>query len=196
MDWVQWFLFESPAALGAVLGIVLFVLLVRWRRRGDARPLVIALALAAALLLTQGLVVTRREHADRILRRIERDIVAGRVNALEGALARDFDAGGFQDRRLDRDTFLALVQQFLGATRVRWLRRVDSQLRDTPAEGFTVSVAYFAETISAGTGFAARTGWRLAFRHTDAGWQIVEIQCEYLDTIVRPSWDDLARAIR
>ena len=86
MEWVTWLLFESVAALGSVLGLVLFALLVHWRRSGQVRPLLLGLGVAAALLLVQVLVVTRREHAGRILAAIERDIVAARTAALEAAL--------------------------------------------------------------------------------------------------------------
>ena len=42
---LQWFFLESVAALGVVLFLVNFALLVNWRRRGKPRPLLVGLVM-------------------------------------------------------------------------------------------------------------------------------------------------------
>src|SRR5262245_16644152 len=92
MELVTWVFFESTAALSALIGLSLFFLLVHWRRTSRPRPLLIGLAISVVLFVTQELVVTRREHAERVLAPVLRDLTANRTDALAAALAPTFRA--------------------------------------------------------------------------------------------------------
>lgn len=188
MEWVTWFVFESPAALGSVLGLVLFALLVHWRRSGQVRPLLFGLGVTAALLLVQVLVVTRREHAGRILAAIERDIVAARTGALEAALAPDFESQG-----LDRDDFLTYVRHQLDHVRVNWIDRWELKVRDSQADAFEVSVVYLSDVRLDSYAGTLNSAWSLRFVRTPAGWRIGEIHAVHIGGYDRPSWRAIGR---
>jgi hypothetical protein len=134
MDELTWLLFESRIALGIALFLVNFFLLVHWRRGGRARPLLIAVAVSAALLLTQALVVTKREAADRLLATVERGLLASDAAPLAQALAPGFVAGD-----MDRAAFLARVERELRRWRVHSLGHAPLRIerpaaRNPPAE--------------------------------------------------------------
>lgn len=187
MDWLVWLLFESPGALAAVLGTALFVLLVYWRRRGRARPLLVGLAVAVVLLVVQALVTTRREHAGRILAAVEADIVQARTDALAEALAADFAASG-----MDRAAFLAYVRGKMEVVDVRWLDRQSLRVEQSGGARFAVSVGYLAD--AAGEyGGSIPSRWWIEFARTPAGWRIVHIRCLRLAWLEAPTWADLDR---
>lgn len=186
MVWVSWLLFESVAALAAVLGVALFVLLVHWRRSRRGRPLLIGLGLAVVLLVLQALVVTQREHASRILAQIEADIVRAQTDALAESLAPDFDADG-----RDRDAFLARVRQWMQRVDVRWLDRLHLRIEQRAADRFVVSASYRAEVMFDQIGGASRSRWALTFTRTADGWKIVDIQPLFIEGISNPSWGSI-----
>ena len=101
MAWLTWFALESTLALAAALFTANFTLLVMWRRTGRGRPLLAGLAVSILLLAIQGFVVTRREHAGRLLRTIERDLLTAQTTGLSAALADDF-----RTARMDKGSFL------------------------------------------------------------------------------------------
>jgi hypothetical protein len=188
MSGLIWFFFESVPALAAVLGVALFVLLVYWRRGGRARPLLVGLAIAAALLLIQRLVVTQREQAGRILKSIESDIVASRTAALAAALAPDFDADG-----LDRDAFLAMVRRQLEHVKVRWVDRWRLEVHESAAERFVIEAVYTADvTAEVYSGTASGT-WSITFVHSPAGWRIACVRPIRVGDLSDPTWHDLDR---
>ncbi len=181
MNWLTWILFESPVALGTALLPPLFVLLVLWRRRGRAQPLLVGLAAAAALVILQALVSTRREHAVRLLDPIERELVQARTTALGAALAQNFDAGC-----LDRDAFLAQVEQSLHRIRIRWLERWRLTIQDSDPDQFTAAAEYLAEVNTEGIAHTPRSAWELLFVRTPAGWRLGGVRCLHIDGVADP----------
>lgn len=188
MSWLIWLLFESLPALGAFLGVVLFVLLVYWRRSGKGRPLLIGLGVAVVLLVVQALVVTQREQAARVLTRVERDIRASRADALADALAPDFESQG-----LRRDEFVTYVRRQLSKVRVRWLDRWELTTEDAGPDRFTAVVTYVAEVAVEGMSGIPRSSWNIVFVRTPAGWRIAGIECRHIDGHQGVSWRELDR---
>jgi hypothetical protein len=188
MAWLSWFFLESIAALGAVLGIVLFVLLVHWRRTGRSRTLLVGLTVGVLLLVMQALVVTQRERAARILRPIERDVATARTTALAAALAPDFAAG-----ELDRDEFLAYAQRQLQALRVRWLERWALQIEESAADRFVATATYVADIAGDAYAGSVQSRWAITFVRTPAGWRIADIRPMNIGGLDHPRWSDLNR---
>jgi hypothetical protein len=188
MSWLVWVLFESLPALGAILGVALFVLLVYWRRSGKARALLIGLGIAVVLLAMQALVVTNRERAARVLTGIERDIRASRTDALAAALAPNFESQG-----LGRDEFVAYARRQLAKVRVRWLERWELNVTEAEADRFVASVTYLADVSVEGMSGTPRSSWRFVFVRTPAGWRISGIECQHVDGHRELSWRDLDR---
>lgn len=186
MDWLVWVLLESRAALGALLGVVLFGLLVHWRRSGRPRALVIGLAAAAALLVAQALVVTKREHAARILTVIERDIIASRTADLADTLSDDFDFPG------GRADFLEFVDLQLARVDVRYLERWGLRVVHNGGAQFTAAVEYTADVggVYAGSFFS---GWELTFIRTPAGWRVLRVRPRHLAGLHDVDWPSLRR---
>lgn len=190
MAWLTWLLLESRPALLALVTLALFALLIYWRRTGRGRPLWIGLALAGGLIVAQELVVTRREHAGRVLHGIEQDLLRSRTAALEAALADDFDAG----EDLDRAAFLAYVRAHLEVIHIRWLDRLRLRVVDSAGGEFAVLVSYHADV----TGFlstgAIISEWRLHFAWRAPRWQITHIRPVSFAGETRVSWRGLDRA--
>ncbi len=187
MDWVIWLLFESTAALGGLLGVVLFVLLVYWRRGGRPQPLLIGAAVAVALLAVQSLVVTKREHAARILNAIQVDIIRARTDALAAALAPDFDADG-----LDRDEFIEMIQREMRRLEIHWVERTSLRVEDGGAGSFGATATYLAEVTLDQITSTTRSRWLFSFVRTPDGWKIVRFRPENIDGVPGPSWHNTA----
>jgi hypothetical protein len=179
--WLTWIAFESPVALGVALLPLLFVLVVLWRRRGRAQPLLVGLATAAALFVLQVLVVTQREHAVRLLDPIERDLLQARTGALAAALAPGFDADG-----LARDAFLEQVERSLHRVRIRWLERWRFTIADSSSDQFTATAEYLAEVNTEGIAHTPRSAWELRFVRTPAGWRLGGTRCLHIDGVADP----------
>jgi hypothetical protein len=186
MNWLTWLLFESPIALGIVLGLVLFALLVHWRRQGQPRPLLIGLGAAIVLLIVQVLVVMPREHASRLLDAIQADFVRGRADVLAAALTPDFHAG-----EMDAGEFVTYVRARLHTWRVRWVERTDLQVQDQGAGRYGVAAAFLAE-VSDGSGGSFTSRWKLTLVDTPSGWRLASVEP---DSIVGQhlSWHEIAR---
>ena len=184
MDWLAWFLLESSPVLGAALFTANFVLLVYWRRSGRVRPLLIGLAVAVALLAVQTLVVTRREHAARILKGIQQDVIAAQTENLGLALSDRFDADG-----MGPDAFVEFVARQYDRVRVRSVIRSELQVESSQPDQFIVAVAYQADVSTGGYGGWLRTRWDITFERTAAGWRIVRIQPTYIDGMPTPDWN-------
>lgn len=186
---MRWFFLESVLALGASAFLVNFALLVRWRRGGTPRPLLIALLVSAALLAVSIAVGTPREHVTRILRHIERDLPQGRTDALSRALAPDFRAG-----EMSADAFLAMVRERLDATRVLDLRRTDLMVVADSADNLAVEAAYLADVDARGGYrgyFTSRWGMRFARRRGE--WRILSITPMRLQGQPVTHFDELPR---
>jgi hypothetical protein len=180
-----WILFESVAALGAVLGVVLFALLVYWRRSGRAMPLLIGLAAAVLLFTTQALVVTARERIAVLLTDIEKDIVRSRTSALAAALAPDFETAG-----MDRDTFLAYVRRQMDKVAVRSVERQSLRVEHSD-DRLVVTADYLADVTVQGYARELPTRWSLTFVRTADGWRIVNIRPLYVAGIGNPTWGEI-----
>lgn len=187
MDWLSWVLFESLAALAAVLVTGLFVVLVYWRRSGNVRPLLVGLGLAVVLLALQWLVVTHREHAGRVLVTIEQDLRRGRATALGTALAPGFVAG-----ERDREQFIGYVERRLRQIRIHWLERTRLQMVESNGGRFVILAGYVADV---GGQYSGRipSRWRIEFTRTPAGWQITAIEPEMLAFQENMTWPALDR---
>ncbi len=179
--WLTWMLFESPVALGLALLPPLFVLLVLWRRRGRAQPLLTGLAMAAVLFVLQAFVITRREHAARLLDPIEQELTRAHTGALAAALAPDF---AYQ--ALDRDEFLAQVEQSLQRVHIRWLERWRLTIHDPAPERFAATVEYLAEVNTDGLAHTPRSAWDVHFVRTPDGWRIGAVRCLHIDGVADP----------
>lgn len=188
MPWVSWFLLESTAALGAALFTVDFVLLVIWRRTGRRRPLLIGLALTAALLLLQTAVVTRREQAVRILKHIERDLIAARTTTLAQCLSPDFQAGN-----MNATAFVDFVARHYEWLRIRSLNRGRVVVQESQPGSFIIQVPYRADIVAEQYAGLVRTRWRITITKTDRGWRIRQIEPTYIEGLAGPDWEQLDR---
>ncbi len=183
MDVVVWILFESVAALGAILGLALFVLLVYWRRSGNVRPLLIGLAVALVLLTVQKLVVTKREHAGQILDAIVADLIKSRTAALAAALAPDFAGDG-----LDRDQLLAHAASQLRSVQIRWADRTRLEITEAQRDRFVVTADYLTQIVANEFAATPRSGWSLTFVREPDGWKIARLHCLHIDGVSEPEW--------
>lgn len=167
MDWLRWLLLESTAALGAALFLLNFFLLVHWRRRGRAGPLLVALAASASLLAAQALVVTRRERADRTLAAIERDLLLGRLGAVEAALGEGSRCDG-----MDRADFLDFARRQLDRIRVDALWRTHLSTAPAPDGSFIARAVYLSDVRTDDYVGRTKSSWDVTFVRTGAGWRI------------------------
>ncbi len=190
---LTWIVFESVLALGAVLGLALFVLLVRWRRGGSVRPLLIGLGVSTVLLVMQAVVVTHRERASAALTAIADDFEKGRTTALETQLGSEFAAGTLYGEALTRARFLELIRDLLAEIRVVRTQRVDLDVETAASDGFVVEVGYLAEISKGENRGVFRSRWALTFARTAEGWRIVSIEPLSIEGMPTPSWDRIAR---
>ena len=188
LDLMNWLLFESTPALGGCLAILLFVLLVHWRRTLQPRPLLIGLTLAIALLTVQAVVVTRQEHADRIMNAIERDVLVSRTDAITAALS---DRFRITETDWDRHDFLDRVRQYLQAIDVRTLDRRMLEIETSEADTFQITVSYLADISGRDYAGAVLSRWKIDFVHTSNGWRILSIEPTQLNRAVIHGWKGL-----
>lgn len=166
---LQWFFLESTIALGIVSFLVLFWLLVHWRRNGNVRPLLIGLLVCGTLLIIQAAVVTPRERAELVLGKIERDVKQGKTTALAESLGRQFTGLG-----VGRTEFIDAASRYVGHMSIHALYR--SELRTEPAgDGFVAVVSYLAEMGYDSESGTVITQWRFRFAREDGRWVIVEL---------------------
>ncbi len=193
MDWLTWLLLESPAALGTILGLTLFVLLVRWRRGGSPRPLLVALVVSVVLLVAQALVVTHREQAGRMLDEIAADLVRTRTRALAAALDEQFDAGRHRGEPLTRARFVEYVQALLRRMSIVWVQRTDLDVTERQPGRFVAEAQYLAEITYDQLSGTFRSRWAVTFARTAHGWRIVHIEPMFIDGVPVASWERIAR---
>jgi hypothetical protein len=190
MDWLVWLLLESTLALAGVLVVVLFVLLVHWRRTLQPRPLLIGLAMAVVLLVLQALVVTRREHADRIMKRIEADIVASRVEALAAALSARFHIA---ETDWDRAEFIRVVEGYMSWVDVVTLTRRRLEVELSERDAFRIYVSYIADVGARDFRYMGLSRWLIDFAREDGSWKIVSVQPTEMDRRPIGGWRSLPR---
>ncbi len=186
MDWITWVLFESLPALAIALGIVLFILLVYWRRGGRPWPLLVAALATLGLLIAQKLVITQREHARMILAPIERGLEEGRVDVLAAALAPEFEAEG-----LDRERFLDFVRMPVSRMDVRGLDLLSLRTEDSRPDRFTAIAQYQADVSIDHFWTTITSNWAIQFVHKPAGWQITGIKCLALPGHSNPRFTEI-----
>ncbi len=184
---VQWVLLESFAALGTALGLIVFALLVHWRRGHSARPLLIGLAISAALITVQAAVTTDRERAGVILKAIETDLLGSRVDALKAALSTNFHAEG-----MNADDLLDRTRRALQRIRIARVWRTDLRVVASTAEGFVAEAAYIADLRSESRGGGTlRSRWRIEFAREPGAVRIRAVIPTHLHGAEVRGWSDL-----
>ncbi|MFO0837133.1 MAG: hypothetical protein U1D55_01295 [Phycisphaerae bacterium] len=188
MDTLTWFFLESRVALLITGFLVNFFLLVAWRRGGSVRPLLVGLTLWLVLLATESLVVTQRETAGDTLTRIENDLLAGRVTALDASLA-----PGFSSENLDRRSFVETARVLLTRVRIMWCQRVELNVTPQDNNHFVVNAAYFSNISVDSYGGGVRSLWKLTFVRTPDGWRIERVDLPEIEGERMRSWSVPAR---
>lgn len=186
MDTASWILFESRTALAVPLALLLFALLVHWRRGGSPRPLLAGLAVGAILFVVQALVVTRREHAGRTLREIEAGLLASSVQPLERALAPGFSAG-----EMDAHAFIDFARRTLQRVQVTRLIQVALNVSGAQRDEFEVVTRYLSDQRGGNLPGVLDSTWRLRFRWTGNGYQIESVGPVALQGAKVSGWRDL-----
>jgi hypothetical protein len=187
LDAVTWLLLEAPRTLFGVSFVVLFFLLVHWRRGHSPRPLLIGLAVTFALLLLSALVVTRREHAGRVLAAIEGELLRRQVAALRTSLSPEFRAGPWGAAE-----FVSRAEQWLEVVQPIWLQRTEFRVLDGgDAERFDLSVGYLAQARHEGFQQLVRAQWRMHFVRSHGRWQLSGIDPPRIENVQYDDWSDV-----
>lgn len=187
MEWAQWLFLESLAALGTLLFLVNYALLVYWRRRGRGRPLLIALALTPLLLFAQDWIATPRERAVAVLRSIEHELPLAQVAALEAALAQDFAADP-----MDRTDFVAYARRGLESVRIVQLSKPQLKIEESSADSFVVRAAYTVVVELADIPSRPfRSTWRITFVRRGERWLIGRIELPVVAGTQIQNWAQL-----
>ncbi|MFN0134553.1 MAG: hypothetical protein ACKVS9_00375 [Phycisphaerae bacterium] len=185
---MEWFFFESWLALLIVGVLMNFAALVHWRRGGTPRPLLGTLAITITWWITQSVVVTPTERADRLLRDIEDDVLASKTDRIAAVLAPDFAAG-----EMNRERFIERVKSSMRTFDVRTLSRVRLEILDRSGERFQVGVSYWANVSRGSIGGYTKSLWKIEFASTPHGWKISRIEPEEINEIRVESWDRMPR---
>ena len=190
MDFLARLLFESTLLLGGCLAVILFVLLVHWRRTLKPRPLLIGLAIAALLLIVQAAVVTRWEHADRIMKQIEAAVLASQPEPIAMTLSSRFRIA---DMDWDDEEFLDRVRRYMQAVDVRTLRRRALEIEKNETDRFQTYVSYLADVGTRQVNGLVLSRWRIVFVEEDRAWRIISIEPTQLDRTTVSGWQGLPR---
>lgn len=187
METLRWLFLESTAAIVIVAGVSTFVGLVMWRRGESPRPLLVCLSVGLAWGLTSYLVVTPRERADDLMRRIEDDVRISRVGALSELLARDFRAGS-----MDRRAFLEFARETLDRVRVVQLYRSRLDICNEREGEFTAGLSYVGQIQFRNDAGGMKSRWNVRIGRTPDGWRVLGIEPESLNERPVKSWDDIS----
>ncbi len=188
VDFLVWLLFESTLLLGGCLGVMLFVLLVHWRRTLQPRPLLIGLALAVVLLIAQAAVVTRKEHADRIMERIETAVLASQPEVIAGTLSTRFR---IEKPEMDGEQFTDLVRAYMQWVNVRSLSRTALTIEESRDDTFRASLSYLGEVTARDFTGLVQSRWNITFVRDQDGWHILSIEPTMLQRQTIKGWGDL-----
>jgi hypothetical protein len=188
VDTLVWVVLESTITLAVILALANFFLLVHWRRSGRPRPLLIGLAVAVVLLALQALIVTRREHAASTLKRIETDLLASRVEALDRALATDFEAG-----HMNHERFVDFARRQLAVVEIHWLRRTGPRVEQSQKDRFSISVGYTADVTAHGYVGPVGSRWTITFVREVGKWRIGRIDPPMINRHQFNDWRDFRR---
>lgn len=186
MQTLTWLFLESTIALGALIALTLFGLLVHWRRGGRARPLLIGMGVGAALLLIQALVVTQREHAAATFARIERGLLLSQVDPIERELASEFRAG-----EMDTEAFLQRARRTLERVEVLRMRRISLVVHDAQRDRFVVTTRYVCDVRTSNFVGPFESTWRVGFRRDGRGYRIETVDPVYIHGMNVRSWRQL-----
>ena len=190
VDFLVQLLFESRLMLGGCLAVMLFVLLVYWRRTLKPRPLLIGLAIAVVLLIVQAAVVTRWEHADRIMTRIETAVLASQPEAIVAALSGRFHIA---ETNWDGEEFLDRVRRYMQAVDVRTLTRRTLEIEENDADRFQIYVSYWADVSTRDFAGGLLSRWLIRFVRDDDGWRIISIEPTQMDRRTVRGWRGLPK---
>lgn len=171
MDTLTWLFLESSTALLALLGLVIFGLVAYWRRGGSVKAPLAGLLVGLLLLLVQEWIVTPREVVDKLMREIERDVVASRTERIAAALAPQFRADD-----MDGERFLALVKRRFEQFDVHGVNRESFVVTPAGPDELKLEAEYGATVSSNAYNGPFPTGWVIRFRHGEAGWRISSIE--------------------
>lgn len=185
MATVTWILLESLPTLGAILFVILFVLLVRWRQGGTARPLLIGLGVALVLLIVQAAVVTNRERAIRIMAPIESGLLARDAQPVVRALH-----GEFLSDRMDQTGFGEFVRSQLANIQLHRLWRRETTVIESDDNGFVARLTYYAELTVRDVRRPLSSVWDLRFEQDDGEWKIHSINPVRIADRDLEDWDD------
>lgn len=189
MDWLQWLFLESQVALGILLFAITFFALVFWRRGGSRYVFLATLGAAIILLITQSAITTQREHASRIMRAIERDIINSNTGAIAAGLDPSFH---IPETDWDRERFIRIIERMYEDIDVRTINRRRFERVTSEPDRFVMAASYYATV----TGTQARTivsRWQIEFvRSAHTGWRVSTISPVWLNGFeFRKGWRDL-----
>ena len=176
--------------LGGGLAVILFVLLVHWRRTLKPRPLQIGLAIAVVLLIVQAAVVTRWEHADRIMQRIEAAVLASQPEPIEATLSEHFHIA---ETGWDRADFIRIVRSYMSWVDVHSLSRRKLEVTRNEPESFQIYISYFADASTSDYRHVGLSRWLIQFAHEADGWRIISIEPTQLDRTTVRGWRGLPK---
>ena len=190
MDTLKWLFFESTPALGGCLAVVLFLLLVHWRRTLKPRAFLTGLAVAAILLIVQAIVVTHGEHASRIMATIELEVLASRPDGLAPFLSERFY---IEDADWDRAEFLQRVRDYMERVDVRTLTRRKLEVEKNDGEQFQIYISYLADINTQDFDRPVLSRWRITFVHEANHWRILTIIPVSIDQTPTGGWRGVPR---
>ena len=173
MTFITWLFYESTPALAGLLFVVLFVLLVYWRRTLRRGPFQIGAIVAIALLIVQALVVTKPERAGRIMKRVEAAVLSSNSAALADELSERFLISETGWRRAE---FMEVVRRYLSWMDVYGLRRRKLEIVEVEPERFQVYVSYLVDARTKDFAWKGLSRWLITFALDDDDWRIVEIE--------------------
>jgi hypothetical protein len=190
VDFLVRLLFESTLLLGGCLAVILFVLLVHWRRTLKPRPLLIGLVIAVVLLIVQAVVVTRWERADRIMQRIEAAVLASQPEPIEATLSGRFHIAETGWNRAD---FIRIVRSYMSRVDVHSLSRRTLEVTAEQPDSFQIYVSYLADASTQDYRHMGLSRWLIQFIHEEDGWRIISIEPTELDRTTVRGWRGLPK---
>jgi len=173
VTFITWLFYESTPALAGLLFVVLFVLLVYWRRTLRRGPFQIGAIVAIALLIVQALVVTKPERAGRIMKRVEAAVLSSNSAALADELSERFLISETGWRRAE---FMEVVRRYLSWMDVYGLRRRKLEIVEVEPERFQIYVSYLVDARTKDFAWKGLSRWLITFALDDDDWRIVEIE--------------------
>jgi len=176
--------------LGGGLAVILFVLLVHWRRTLKPRPLLIGLAIAVMLLIVQAAVVTRWEHADRIMQRIEAAMLASQPEPIAATLSERFRIA---ETGWDRADFVKIVRSYMSWVDVHSLSRRKLEVTQNEPESFQIYISYFADASTSDYRHIGLSRWLIRFVREADGWRIISIEPTEFDRRTLRGWRELPK---